>query len=438
MLDIERYSYVMAPSSAYRYDFAPITKSETTDEGYLRVWCRAARTGTQLYRRSDGSQVREYRPPEEVSNPESLQTFGMKPATWGHPPVLLDSKNTKQHQIGYSGSQVRYNDGFVEVALVVTDQDSIDKIKRGDARQVSAGYKVDFDPTPGQTPEGEDYNGVQRNIRVNHIAVVPVGRAGPEVKLLMDRMDSADAVAYDPEPGTPAQTSTSTASPSMASVKFDGLEIDLPVEAAGAVQSVFKDLNKQIAELDASKAELESKLDAAEKEVESIAYEKEAAEGRADALTERVAELEAETSSRTDAADIDELIKARLAVFQHLAPAFAEDYKFDGIDEEELYVAAFTNLTGEEPREDAAPEYVAGVVDGLLHQFALDSEEEGEEEEPVAAVSEAPAEEKEDRADSTVALRQAVSGAGQPQPSAHASYAQKMADAWKSPLHATR
>ena len=428
----------MAPSSANRYDFAPITKSETTDEGYLRVWCRAARTGTQLYRRSDGSQVREYRPPEEVSNPESLQTFGMKPATWGHPPVLLDSKNTNTHQIGYSGSQVRYNDGFVEVALTITDQDAIDKIQRGDARQVSAGYNVDFDPTPGNTPEGEEYSGVQRNIRVNHIAVVPVGRAGPEVKLLMDRMDSADAVAYDPEPGTPAQQSTPTASPSMASVKFDGLEIDLPVEAAGVVQSAFKDLNKQIAELDASKAELQAKLDAAEKEVESIAYEKEAAEGRADALTERVAELEADESPRTDAAEIDELIKARLAVFQHLAPAFAEDYKFDGIDESALYVAAFTNLTGEEPREDAAPEYVAGVVDGLLHQLTKeDSEEEGEDE-PVAAVSEAPAEEKEDRADSTVALRNAVSGAGVAQPSASVSYSQKMADAWKAPLSATR
>lgn len=433
----------MAPSSAYRYDFAPITKSETTDEGYLRVWCRAARCGTQLYRRSDGSQVREYRPPEEVSNPESLQTFGMKPATWGHPPVLLDSKNTKEHQIGYSGSQVRFNDGFVEVALTVTDQDSIDKIKRGDARQVSAGYKVDFDPTPGNTPEGEEYSGVQRNIRVNHIAVVPVGRAGPEVKLLMDRMDSADAVAYDPEPGTPAQTHTSVESPLMASVKFDGLEIDLPVEAATAVQSYVKDTTKQIAELDAAKAELSTKLDEYAKEIESLAFEKESAEGRADALTERVAELEAETSSRNDTAELDELIKARIAVFNKLAPAFEDDFKFDGLTESELYIQAFTELTGEAPREDAAPEYVAGVVDGILsHLDSADEAEEGEEEEdaePACPMPGAKADSAdEDRADSTVALRQAVSGAGVPQPSASSSYAQKMADAWKSPLHATK
>ena len=149
-----------------------------------------------------------------------------------------------------------------------------------------------------------------------------------------------------------------------------------------------------------------------------------------------MAELEAETSSRTDAAESDEVIKARIAVFNKLAPAFEDDFKFDGLAESELYTEAFTQLTGEAPREDASPEYVAGVVDGILSH--LDSEEEGEDDEPVAAVSEAPAEEKEDRADSTVALRQAVSGAGVPQPSAQSSYAQKMADAWKAPLHATR
>ena len=150
-------------TSVSRYDFAPITGSETTPEGYLRVWSRAARSGTQLYRRADSSQVREYRPPEEVSNPDSLSTFGMKPTTWGHPPVLLDSANTKKFQVGYSGSQVRYNDGFVEVAVVVTDAESIEKIK-GCYRGMSAGYRVDFDPTPGITPEGEEYDGVQRNI----------------------------------------------------------------------------------------------------------------------------------------------------------------------------------------------------------------------------------------------------------------------------------
>ena len=418
----------METSSAYRYDFAPITGCETTDEGYLRVWCRAARSGTQLYKRADGSQVREYRPPEEVGSPESLSTFGMKPATWGHPPVLLDSANTGKFQVGYSGSQVRYNDGFVEVALVVTDQDAIKKVKSKDATEVSAGYKVDFDPTPGITPEGESYDGVQRNIRVNHIAIVPRGRAGPEVRLLMDRMDAADAVSFDP-----ALQPCSTASPVMATVKLDGLEIDLPAEVASAVQSFARDMERQLTSVTNERNELSQKLDAQTEEIDALSYEKESAEGRADALEERVTELEQSSSSRIDTAELDQLVSARLATLQKLAPAFAEDFHFDGVDNEDLYAQAFENLTGSAPREDAAAAYIEGVVDGILSARADDegeddeSEDEGDEPET-----------KEDRADSTTSLRDALKGAGRGSASPVDTYRSKQAEAWKRPLTATK
>ena len=74
-------------------------------------------------------------PEEEVASPESLASFGMKVSTMGHPPVLLDAENTSVHQIGHAGSQVRYNDGFVEVALLITDKDAIQRIQRGDAQE---------------------------------------------------------------------------------------------------------------------------------------------------------------------------------------------------------------------------------------------------------------------------------------------------------------
>jgi hypothetical protein len=427
-------------TSVSRYDFAPITGSETTDEGYLRVWCRAARTGTQLYRRADGSQVREYRPPEEVSNPDSLSTFGMKPATWGHPPVLLDSANTKQFQVGYSGSQVRYNDGFVEVALVITDQDAIEKIKRKDATEVSAGYKVDFDPTPGLTPEGEEYAGVQRNIRVNHIAIVPRGRAGPEVRLLMDRMDALDAISIDPdlirESGSALQPCTH-ASPVMATVKLDGLEIDLPAEAASAVQSFARDMERQLKSVITERDELSKKLDAHQEEIDNLAYEKEAAEGRADALEERISELES-GSARVDTAELDQLVAARLATLQRLAPAFAEDFKFDGIDDDALYTQAFENLTGSAPREDAAPAYIQGVVDGILAARADGEGEEGEGAEEAPEDEGEEPETKEDRADSTASLRDALKGAGRGSATPVDTYRARQAEAWKRPLTATK
>ena len=435
----------MATVPCYRYDFAPITSSETTKEGYLRVWCRAARTGTQLYRRADGSQVREYRHPEEVGNPDSLSTFGMKPATWGHPPTLLDADNTSKYQVGYSGSQVRYNDGFVEVALVVTDSNSIKRIKSREATQVSAGYAVDFDPTPGITPDGESYDGTQRNIRVNHIAIVPRGRAGPEVRLLMDRMDAADAVAYDQEPTT--RTSESAlqpihpASPVMATVNLDGMEIDLPAEAATAVQSYVRDLERQYAAVSAQCEELTTKLDSLQTDFNTLFEDKEAAEGRADALEEQISEFEDGDSARLDTAELDQLVMNRLTVLQHLAPAFAEDFKFDGIDDDSLYFQAYENLTGEPAPEDADPTYVAGLVDGILSHFdAEDDEDEEFDDEDAEEDEEEEYEEddEEDRGDSVDGLRTALRHAGSPSNNPVASHHSKQLDAWKRPLTATK
>ena len=417
-------------TSVSRFDFAPIIGSEKTEEGYLRVWCRAARTGTQLYKRVDGSQVREYRPPEEVTKPESLSTFGMKPVTWTHPPVLLDSTNTAQFSKGTTGSQVRYNDGFVEVALVITDQETIEKIERKDATEVSAGYRVDYDPTPGFTPEGESYDGVQRNIRVNHIAIVPRGRAGPEVRLLLDRMDATDAVAL-PQP-------TTLATKPMASIKLDGLEIELPAEAASAVQSYVRDTARQLDAATTELGDLRNKFDALQAEFDALAEEKEAAEGRADALEEALSEAEASADGRIDTAELDKLVAARLATLQRLAPAFAEDFKFDGIDDEALYAHAFENLTGSAPREDAAPEYIAGVVDGILAARADSSDEEEEGDEPE---EESPEDEsKEDRADSSEYLRTALRGAGRASIASNpvAAYRAQVMENWKRPLTATK
>ena len=357
--------------TVFRYDYGQVTKSESTDEGYLRVWCKAARVGTQLYTRGDGAQVREYRPEEEVAKPESLASFGMKAVTMGHPPVLLDSGNTKVHQIGHAGSQVRYNDGFVEVALLITDKAAIERIQRGDAQEVSAGYRVDFDPTPGVTPQGESYDGVQRNIRVNHIAVVPKGRAGRDVRLILDSCDRNDAIAW---------TETPSNSPviSMARITLDGLDLELPAETAGAVQSFVKEAER-------AKVDLQSKLDSQEEQIQAVVTENEETLGRLDAALERIEELEKQIADsaeaadqRDDAAEINEAVNHRLATLDKFAPILPEDYKFDGEDERGIMALAYENVFEQAPREDANNDYLLGVLDGVL--AAMEDVEEDEEE----------------------------------------------------------
>jgi hypothetical protein len=399
--------------------------------------------------------VREYRPPEEVANPDSVATFAMSPVTWTHPPVLLDASNTKEFLKGYAGSQVRYTDGFVEVALQITDSEVIRKIQNKEATEVSAGYKVDYDESPGVTPEGEAYDGVQRNIRVNHIAIVPRGRAGPEVRLLLDRMDAADAVAIDEEDLAHQPKPLSKRKPPMAIVKLDGMDIELPNEVAPAVSMATK-----VQALTDSLEAVTSRADQLEEDLQTALTEKATAEGRCDSLEDRVTELEEGTDSRIDAAELDKLVAARLDLLQRLAPAFSEDYKFDGRSDEELYTQAFANLTGSEPPENADPNYLVGVVDGmLLSRQDSDDDEEGDDDEGDDEGDDSDS--KEDRADahndtrnrrrqgrtpergpradSTEPLRKAVRGVRRnDNGTARDRYAARVSQGWQKPLSSTK
>jgi len=196
-------------------------------------------------------------------------------------------------------------------------------------------------------------------------------------------------------------------------------------------------MERQLKSVTTERDELTKKLDAQQEEIDALAYDKEAAEGRADALEERVTELES-GSSRIDTAELDQLVAARLATLQRLAPAFAEDFKFDGVDDDALYTQAFENLTGSAPREDAAPAYIQGVVDGILAARADGEGEEGEGEGDAPEAEGEEPETKEDRADSTTSLRDALKGAGRGSASPVDSYRARQAEAWKRPLTATK
>ena len=406
-----------------RYDYGQVTKSEKTDEGYLKVWCKAARVGTQLYTRGDGSQVREYRPEDEVSDPDSLASFGMKAVTLNHPKVLLDAKTTKLHQVGHAGSHVRFSDGFVEVALVITDQEAIDSIERGDTQEVSAGYRVDYDPTPGVTPEGESYDGIQRNIRVNHLAIVSKGRAGKNARLLLDSCDRNDAVA-DVEPPS------NSADLSMARITLDGLEVEIPADSATAVKSFVKDTERGM-------AELQQKLDAQVEEFQAATNEKTELQERVDNATGRIEELEkqlaeavAASEQRSDAEEINSAVNKRIEALNKFAPILPEDYKFDGEDEAQIMALAYQNVFEKEAREDASADYLLGVLDGVL--AAMEDIEEDQEE--IKADADFAAEED----GSNVAEVRAALSAVQASEKfdAQDAYRERLLNGWKSDLSA--
>ncbi|WP_288082867.1 DUF2213 domain-containing protein [Pseudomonas sp.] len=166
-----------------------ITHREYTDEGFLRVPGRVARTGVQYYLASelgvDGDPSRRvgvYRPDDEVFDGASLATYDTADVTNNHPPALVNSRTFKGVSVGVVRGPGRRDGDFVVCDLIIKDQDTIDAILSGKC-ELSAGYTAEYDFSPGVASSGEKYEYVQRSIKINHVAVCDRARAGANARL---------------------------------------------------------------------------------------------------------------------------------------------------------------------------------------------------------------------------------------------------------------
>jgi uncharacterized protein len=389
----------------FRYDVAPIEKYELTPEGYLRCWSTIARTGVQMYTDADGSVRREYRPETEVASPESLASFAGKAITLEHPPVLLDSANTKDYQIGFSGTEVVYDNGFVRAVMTITDQDAIERIMRGDAKEVSAGYRVNYEANAGVTDSGENYDGIQKEISGNHIAVVRRGRAGPQVKLHLDRLDAAD-----PSLITPIEEPSMTAK-----VNFDGAEFEVTESVALAVTKEREDakmsyegMKKKYDELQAAADSMKADMASMEKEMKA---KQDSAEGRADALAEENTALKADLDSAKQV-NVDSLVEERIALIDQARTSLDSAFDFAGKSAREIMEASIKAVRGDADLSVRSDDYITAMFDTLVEAGSRDDS-------------------------GTKELRQAVASIASPM-SAPSSYMERTQNAWKTPLSVSK
>ncbi len=152
----------------------------------------------------DGSIRKEFRPPEEVFAPAALESFKGAALTIGHPDKVTPTTYARDN-VGFvdTPERTKLHDGQ-EYAVATVDVNRVDALTRvdsGELEELSAGYTCEFDPTPGKDPvTGDSYDGVQRNIRANHVALLPPGkaRAGRLARLHVDAKDNdPDALRLD-------------------------------------------------------------------------------------------------------------------------------------------------------------------------------------------------------------------------------------------------
>lgn len=386
---------------------------EVTPEGYLKAWGSVARIGSQEYLNADGSTRIEYRPLEEVAKPESLATFGGAPVTLLHPPVKVDAQNIEQFGKGMVADEIVFDDGWVKARMRITSKEAVEAVLRGDAVELSAGYDVDLDETPGVDPLGRNYDAIQRNIRINHVAIVPKARAGRNARI---HLDAGDAI-----------TVHKTQEVSMAKLTIDGVEFEASENLAMAVSAKLREDTKAL-------EETKTKLDSATAELDKLKSSRadaDAAQARLDALQSELdktkTELKAAQESKLDAEAIEARVKERVALITKVQSVIKADNEIDfsQYSDREIQEEVLKSDNAELDFTGKSDEYVAARFDAYLE---FQAKAPAKKAEPTA------------KADSlAAALGATKKSGGMNKPSdAQDGYMKMQADAWKKPLTATK
>ena len=259
-----------------RFDQVAFTATKTA-EGFIRDTPIVGRTGILVYRNADGTERREYRPPEEAFRADSLASLMGKPITIGHKAFVTSGNAAQVAPVGSVLSAGRQDGNNIVADIVVYNLDT-------KARELSCGYTLTLDETPGKTPDGQRYDAVQRNIVYNHLAIVPQGRAGV-ARLNMDGSQVIDEEDNSKEDNKMAE---------MTKIRLDsGIEYDCAPEVKVEIEKMRKDSADMKKEAD----KLQAKFDALEAEL------KKEQEGR---------KADAEKAK----ANFDEAVKARVGLLK--------------------------------------------------------------------------------------------------------------------------
>ena len=189
---------------ALTFDSTPSVRTKD-ENGFLHVALTPISKATvnpYLGKEIEGSKEHGFEPdriyyglrePDELA--KGAGTFNGLPLLLEHHPT--DAENLpKEWVVGSMGTDAVFEKPYLKNSLTVTDAQAIQYIEDGTAKEISCSYRFTPDFTAGEYTEADGskvhYDFIMRDIKGNHVALVPEGRAGHDVKVA----DGIDAVKY--------------------------------------------------------------------------------------------------------------------------------------------------------------------------------------------------------------------------------------------------
>lgn len=245
-------------------DTSTIGGTKKTQEGYLVATSRVARTGVQEYLASEigdvaiaagfsgNDVVRVYRAPEQVFHADTLASITRIPVTVDHPAELVDADNYSKYSVGDVGDAFTRDGDWIVVNPMIKDAAAV-KAAATTHREVSMGYMADI----VKARDGVDADFEMVNIRMNHLAIVPKGRAGSQARI-------GDAATWGASPVT---VEDETMTVELKTVVLGDASVEVKASDAATVAAILKDHKAAIDAKDAAIGELKAKLADAESKV---------------------------------------------------------------------------------------------------------------------------------------------------------------------------
>lgn len=316
------------------------TKGATfLDNGMMKVPATLTRVGVFDYFTADGRR-RELRTEAEVFDPESMSSFENVPLTNDHPYAeggAVTAENARRVTVG-TISGVKRNGLNLDATVTVYDQDTVADVKSGKT-SLSCGYFNQREERSGvftdDSGNSQSYTHVQHRIRGNHVALVQVGRAGPEARLRLDAQEDVAVLVTD----EPVQTEKET--PAMKTITLDSLPAEMPEASAAIVLKAIGDRDAKVTAHEATIRGLETQAKESKSASDKMQATLDSAQADLKAATDP-AKFQAAVASRVslesgarkilgEATDLSKLTErqVKIAVVGKLAPSLNCDGKSD-------------------------------------------------------------------------------------------------------------
>lgn len=337
-----------------RYDTAPINRvTQDAQTGFVRITnVPIAIVGVFPYIKADGSVEMEAKLPTELLSEVTVDSANSKPVTDNHPDELVTQVNASKYMKGFTATNAHVENDALKVDMTITDKSLINEINKG-KQELSIGFETEVVPKKGEY-KGVAYDSVQRNIQINHVAVVEQGRAGHSVRLLGD---SAEMIEQDAHQKKGNQMETTK-------VRLDNADVTVATEDANRIIQLDADNSdkaKKIAELENQIKEKQKELDELKGKSDEEKKNADKAQAKADAAEKELEDLKKKYSE--DA--MEKAVTSRMELINKVKPYVGDSYEFKGKSEKQMKLDAIKALDDSVNLTEKSDDYIDAYFDSM-------------------------------------------------------------------------